>query len=440
MAKYTHIRHDTTGSILAIAVSAALSSAAMAQEDSTGQGARDASLEEITVTGSRIRRTTDFDTANPTTVVDAAFLQNLGMVNVGDAIQQLPTNLSNNTPATPPATRTSFRRLDDRQSARPESVLRQPHAEPGEQPALRADEPGRRRRPELHPVDPHRARRRGDRRRVRGLRLRRHLGRQQHLPEPQARRRQARLRLRADGRERRRREAYRRRLRHRVRPRAVATSWSATSSRTRIRSAAIDVRDWCREGNGFFQNTGIGMHPGILLGTDIRANQMSTTGTFYLNTARIDALGNTATTFQADAAGTGVIPFDARCHSRTRGLSATAVVPGGDGRSIYQYTNLRAPVKRNIGTATFTYALTDSLNMNVDLSYGKVETVDINGALDAHQHDHHGGQCVSDAGTRRRAARGARHADRCRGAADERAAEQGLDEPGVRPLRVHHRR
>ena len=51
------------------------------------------------------------------------------------------------------------------------------------------------------------------------------------------------------------------------------------------------------------------------------------------------------------------------------------VVPGGDGRSIYQYTNLRAPVKRNVATGTFTFELTDSLNMNVDLSYGKVETV-----------------------------------------------------------------
>jgi iron complex outermembrane recepter protein len=74
-------------SVLVTAVAAAIAGTATAQEDnSTGQGGRDATLEEITVTGSRIRRTTDFDTANPTTVVDAAFLQNLGMVNVGDAI------------------------------------------------------------------------------------------------------------------------------------------------------------------------------------------------------------------------------------------------------------------------------------------------------------------------------------------------------------------
>src|SRR5215475_2850013 len=77
--------------------------AAHAQEAGSEAGAAGGnvlSVEEITVTGSRIRRTTDFDTANPTTVVDASYLQNLGIVNVGDAVKQLPANLSNNTPAT----------------------------------------------------------------------------------------------------------------------------------------------------------------------------------------------------------------------------------------------------------------------------------------------------------------------------------------------------
>jgi iron complex outermembrane recepter protein len=59
-----------------------------------------ASLEEITVTGSRIRRNTDFDTPNPTTVVDSNYLNNLGIVNIGQAIAQLPSNVSNNTPTT----------------------------------------------------------------------------------------------------------------------------------------------------------------------------------------------------------------------------------------------------------------------------------------------------------------------------------------------------
>src|SRR6516162_7834905 len=57
-------------------------------------------LEEITVTGSRIRRTTDFDTSNPVTVVDDQFMRNLGLVNLGDAISQLPSNVSSFRPET----------------------------------------------------------------------------------------------------------------------------------------------------------------------------------------------------------------------------------------------------------------------------------------------------------------------------------------------------
>ena len=40
------------------------------------------------------RAASDFDTANPTTVVDADYFKNLGIVNVGDAIKQLPSNVS----------------------------------------------------------------------------------------------------------------------------------------------------------------------------------------------------------------------------------------------------------------------------------------------------------------------------------------------------------
>src|SRR5262245_35325850 len=62
------------------------------------ESSQSATLDEIVVTGSRIRRSTDFDSSNPTTVVDSSYLQNLGIVNVGAAITQLPSNISNNTP------------------------------------------------------------------------------------------------------------------------------------------------------------------------------------------------------------------------------------------------------------------------------------------------------------------------------------------------------
>jgi iron complex outermembrane receptor protein len=51
-------------------------------------------LEEVTVTGSRIRQNQDFVSPNPVTTVSAEYLQNLGIVNIGDAITQMPSNLS----------------------------------------------------------------------------------------------------------------------------------------------------------------------------------------------------------------------------------------------------------------------------------------------------------------------------------------------------------
>ncbi|HEV7714308.1 MAG TPA: Plug domain-containing protein, partial [Steroidobacteraceae bacterium] len=93
-------RRAQTVCALALAGAASMASAQDASSPAPDASAGPVSVEEITVTGSRIRRTTDFDTANPTTVVDADYLQKLGIVNVGDAVKQLPSNISNNTPTT----------------------------------------------------------------------------------------------------------------------------------------------------------------------------------------------------------------------------------------------------------------------------------------------------------------------------------------------------
>src|SRR5262245_11900021 len=72
-------RYSPSGRTLAVlAVSIGLTGTVFAQENPAP--ANNASLDEITVTGSRIRRTTDFDTPNPTTVVDADYLKSLGIV------------------------------------------------------------------------------------------------------------------------------------------------------------------------------------------------------------------------------------------------------------------------------------------------------------------------------------------------------------------------
>jgi iron complex outermembrane recepter protein len=70
-----------------------------AQAEQNGATAS-ATLEEVTVTGSRIRRTTGFETPNPTTVLDSSFLENLGIVNIADALQEMPSNVSQDTSKT----------------------------------------------------------------------------------------------------------------------------------------------------------------------------------------------------------------------------------------------------------------------------------------------------------------------------------------------------
>ena len=61
--------------------------------------AQENAIDEITVTGTRIRRD-DFNSPTPTTVIGADYLGNLGLVNVGDALTQLPANLSSYQPST----------------------------------------------------------------------------------------------------------------------------------------------------------------------------------------------------------------------------------------------------------------------------------------------------------------------------------------------------
>jgi len=63
---------------------------ALAQDQ--GQTAdNDRVLEEIFVTGTRVRRT-GFDTPNPVTVLDSQYMENLGLVNISDVVAQIPQN------------------------------------------------------------------------------------------------------------------------------------------------------------------------------------------------------------------------------------------------------------------------------------------------------------------------------------------------------------
>jgi iron complex outermembrane recepter protein len=70
-----------------------------ADETAPAQSGAPATLEEITVTGSRIKRTNDFNTPTPTTVIDSSSMDSLGVVNIGETLQLTPANASTFSPA-----------------------------------------------------------------------------------------------------------------------------------------------------------------------------------------------------------------------------------------------------------------------------------------------------------------------------------------------------
>ncbi|MEP7245079.1 MAG: TonB-dependent receptor [Gammaproteobacteria bacterium] len=339
------------------------------------------SVEEITVTGSRIRRTTDFDTANPTTVVDSTYLKNLGIVNVGDAVKQLPSNLSNNTPTTTGnanfflgSTIANLRGLNPFFGSRTLNLINNRRFVPTNQgdgvdlnfiPSIMID------RVDIVTGGASAAYGSGAISGVNNIFLARKLeGGKAQVDFAQT--------GESDGDDKHVAFAYGQGL-FADRGHFVVGYEFQDSQAVKCFSG----RDWCQEGNGIYQNTGaLGAPPGPapnpqqILGTNLHQNQISTTGVFYTTNKALTQ------TFQGTADGTGTQVFNLGQQPFAGGLP-TNVVPGGDGRSIYQYTNLRAPVKRNVAAGTFTYELTDSTNMSVDLSYGKVETVNITGAQDA---------------------------------------------------------
>src|SRR3984885_4548803 len=87
----------TAGMLCLLTTSFAWAPHAFAQQATAEQSP---TLEEVTVTGSRIKRTTDYTTPTPTTVIDATTMENMGVVNVGQMLEMTPSNVSAYTPQT----------------------------------------------------------------------------------------------------------------------------------------------------------------------------------------------------------------------------------------------------------------------------------------------------------------------------------------------------
>jgi iron complex outermembrane recepter protein len=342
--------------------------AAFGQQPSGAQPPQN--LEEITVTGSRIRRTTDFDTSNPTTVVDDSFIKNLGIVNVGEAISQLPSNVSTFTPENTGnsnffagSTVANLRGLNPFFGSRTLTLINTRRFVPTNQgdgvdlnfiPSVLIDH-----------IDSvtggaSAAYGSGAISGVQNIFLNRKLdGALLDVDTYQT--------GHSDGTDNHAGFAW-------------GTGFNDNKGHIVVgaeheKSEQVDClsRDWCQQGYGFVAGPAGG--PSNILASDVRANQISYTGVFN-NFAPTSVA---PTTFQADPTGTGLIPFN----RGTGNVDSTPYnnVVGGDGISIFQYTNLNAPVDRNIATGLFSYAFNDKTTMSVDVSWGRVETLNVTGGL-----------------------------------------------------------
>jgi outer membrane receptor protein involved in Fe transport len=91
------------GALCAIALGLGITTSAYAQDAANPQAAEQKNspltLDEVTVTGTRIKQREDYVSPNPIQTIDASEMQRLGIVNVSEAVTQVPANVSQFTPA-----------------------------------------------------------------------------------------------------------------------------------------------------------------------------------------------------------------------------------------------------------------------------------------------------------------------------------------------------
>jgi len=144
-----------------------------------------------------------------------------------------------------------------------------------------------------------------------------------------------------------------------------------------IQSCA-DARDWCKKGVGAFLNDTVPFDftPGVtytakipgqpwnIITGNLRNNQISTSGVIFSATPGV------TTTSQLNAAGTDIAPFAVGAEG-WRGAGGTVI--GGDGTPIYQNISLFPDLDRKTGYGQFTFNFTDSLSGFLEASYGQVK-------------------------------------------------------------------
>ncbi len=136
------------------------------------------------------------------------------------------------------------------------------------------------------------------------------------------------------------------------------------------------ARDWCSVGRGMFSNNpafafGVGApytpkipgQPANIITTDLSQNQASHTGVIFNNTP------GATTTSQFNAAGTGIVPFAVGAEGWR---AASGTVPGGDGEPIYKNLSLYPEIERKTVYGQVQWDFSDSITGFAELSWGNV--------------------------------------------------------------------
>jgi iron complex outermembrane recepter protein len=362
-------------SAVALALGLGVTGYAQAQEgEARGEGA--ASLDEVTVTGTRIKQRADYVSPNPITTIDATDLQRLGIINVADAMTAVPQNVSQFTPANTGgsaffvgSTLANLRGLNPFFGTRTLTLVDSHRFIPttqGDSVDLNFIPSNLIARTEIVTGGASAAYGSGAISGVVNILL-------DHQLQG--------IKLDADYSQTERGDGGNAHF-----GLAGGTEFAGGRGHFIIggeyqKSDVIQdcsaVRDWCRKSIGAYSNdSGLTFaaqvpytqkeadQPWNIITENVRENQLSPNGVIFNNT-----VGATST-FAINDAGTDIVPFAVgRQGFRTTGGNTV----GGDGVSIYKNLSLYPDVKRKTAYSRLGWDLTDSLKSYVELSFGQVE-------------------------------------------------------------------
>ena len=364
--------------------------AAHAQEAPAGASAGNtpATLEEVTVTGSRIKRTNDFNTPTPTTVIDSDIMNSLGITNVGQALTMTPSNISTFTPAnTGNSNFFSGSYIADLRGLNPffgsrtlvlVNTRRVVQTTQGDSvdlnfiPQILVDR--------VDTVTGGASAAYGSgaiagvvnvflNNKLEGGKLSGDFFQTSH----------------SDARDRHFGAAYGHGLFEDKVHFVIGGEYENQDS------LLCTTRSWCAQNQGLYNGAAQITSPpfpapGVTVnvpGSNLRANQQSSNGVFgFAAGPGPNPLAGYQSVLQASPDGTSTVPFALGLQPQSTNFFSTTfptTVPGGDGVPLYKYASLMAPVNRGVITGSVTWAVTDSINFSADVNWGKVVTTDYNG-------------------------------------------------------------